>query len=120
MRILAIGINYAPERTSVAPFTTGLCEHLVSHGNEVTVVTAFPYYPEWRVWDDYRGSLYRREMIHGVEVRRVANFVPASFSAWSTTSLSRWRRSSRRCLPANAISSIARARRRPWHLPLIC
>ena len=81
MRILAIGINYAPERTSVAPFTTGLCEHLVSHGNEVTVVTAFPYYPEWRVWDDYRGSLYRREMIHGVEVRRVAHFVPAKPSS---------------------------------------
>src|SRR5438445_11590217 len=77
MRILAIGINYAPERTSVAPFTTGLCEHLVSHGNEVTVVTAFPYYPEGRVWDDYRGPLYRREMIHGVLVRRVAHFVPA-------------------------------------------
>ena len=43
MRILVIGINYAPERTSVAPFTTGLCEHLASHGDEVTVVTAFPY-----------------------------------------------------------------------------
>src|SRR6266849_4215991 len=30
MRILVIGINYAPARTSVAPFTTGLCEHLAS------------------------------------------------------------------------------------------
>jgi colanic acid biosynthesis glycosyl transferase WcaI len=77
MRILVIGINYAPERTSVAPFTTGLCEHLASHGNEVTAVTAFPYYPEWRVWDGYRGSVYRREVINGVEVRRVAHFVPA-------------------------------------------
>jgi putative colanic acid biosynthesis glycosyltransferase WcaI len=77
MRILVIGINYAPEKTSVAPFTTGLCEHLASHGREVTVVTTFPYYPEWRVWDGYRGSLYRRERIHGVDVRRVAHIVPA-------------------------------------------
>jgi colanic acid biosynthesis glycosyl transferase WcaI len=77
MRILVIGINYAPESTSVAPFTTGLCEHLAGQGNQVTVVTAFPYYPEWRVWEGYRGSLYRREVIHGVEVCRVAHFVPA-------------------------------------------
>jgi len=77
MRILVLGINYAPERTSVAPFTTGLCEHLASQGHQVTVVTAFPYYPEWRVWDGYRGRLYRKERINGVEVRRVAHFVPA-------------------------------------------
>jgi colanic acid biosynthesis glycosyl transferase WcaI len=77
MRILVIGINYAPERTSVAPFTTGLCEHLVRSGNDVTAVTAFPYYPEWKVWEGYRGSLYRKERINGVEVRRVAHFVPS-------------------------------------------
>ena len=76
MRILVIGINYAPEKTSVAPFTTGLCEHLASEGHSVTVVTAFPYYPEWRVWDGYRGMLYRRERINGVEVHRVAHYVP--------------------------------------------
>jgi len=76
MRILVLGINYTPERTSVAPFTTGLCEHLAANGNEVTVVTAFPYYPEWRVWDGYRGSLYRKESIHGVTVHRVAHYVP--------------------------------------------
>jgi colanic acid biosynthesis glycosyl transferase WcaI len=76
MRVLVLGINYAPERTSVAPFTTGLCEHLAANGNTVTVVTAFPYYPEWRVWDGYRGSLYRREIINGVAVHRVAHYVP--------------------------------------------
>src|SRR5260370_33378917 len=77
MRTLVSGINHAPGGASVAPFTPGLCEHLAGRGNDVTVVTAFPYYPEWRVWDGYRGSLYRREFIHGVEVRRVAHFVPA-------------------------------------------
>jgi len=76
MRILVLGINYAPEKTSVAPFTTGLCEHLASLGHRVTVVTAFPYYPQWKVWEGYRGSLYRREHLHGVDVRRVAHFVP--------------------------------------------
>jgi hypothetical protein len=76
MRILVLGINYAPERTSVAPFTTGLCEHLAEQGHDVNVVTAFPYYPEWRVWDGYRGCWYRRESIHGVNVRRVWHYIP--------------------------------------------
>jgi len=76
MHILVLGINYAPEKTSVAPFTTGLCEHLAALGHRVTVVTAFPYYPQWKVWEGYRGSLYRRETLHSVEVRRVAHFVP--------------------------------------------
>jgi colanic acid biosynthesis glycosyl transferase WcaI len=76
MRILIIGINYAPERTAVAPFTTGLCEHLASSGHDVTVITAFPYYPEWRVWDGYRGQFFRREVVNGISVRRVWHFVP--------------------------------------------
>ncbi len=76
MRILVLGINYAPEKTSVAPFTTGLCEHLAALGHRVTVVTAFPYYPQWRVWDGYRGELHRKELIRGVEIHRVRHFVP--------------------------------------------
>ncbi len=76
MRILVLGINYVPEKTSVAPFTTGLCEHLAALGHRVSIVTAFPYYPEWRVWDGYRGEFFRREWIRGVEVRRVRHFVP--------------------------------------------
>jgi putative colanic acid biosynthesis glycosyltransferase WcaI len=76
MRVLVIGINYAPEKTSVAPFTTGLCEYLAGKGYEVTVITAFPYYPEWRIWPDYRGRAYLREQTNNVSVRRVWHFVP--------------------------------------------
>jgi len=76
MRVLVIGINYAPEKTSVAPFTTGLGEHLVSKGHEVAVITAFPYYPEWRVLDGYRGRAYLGERINNVSVHRVWHFVP--------------------------------------------
>jgi colanic acid biosynthesis glycosyl transferase WcaI len=77
VRVLVIGINYAPERTGVAPFTTGLCEHLSRAGHDVNVVTAFPYYPEWRVWDGYRGLFYRQEALNGVTVHRIAHYVPS-------------------------------------------
>jgi putative colanic acid biosynthesis glycosyltransferase WcaI len=76
MRLLVLGTNYAPEKTAVSPFTTGLCEHLASGGHEVTVITTFPYYPEWKTWDGYRGRLYQRERINNVAVRRVWHYVP--------------------------------------------
>jgi colanic acid biosynthesis glycosyl transferase WcaI len=76
VHILVIGINYWPEETSVGPFTTGLCEHLVANGHRVSVVTAFPYYPEWRIREGYRGRLRMTETINGVSVRRVRHYVP--------------------------------------------
>src|SRR5258708_6695113 len=80
MRILVLGTNYAPEKTAIAPFITGLCEHLAGRGHDVTVVTAFPYYPEWRVQEGYRGHFYKTELIKNVSVRRVWHFVPSRAS----------------------------------------
>lgn len=83
MRILILGINYYPERTSVSPFTTGLSEHLAAQGHSVHVITAFPYYPEWRIWDSYRGRITQKETVNGVQLRRVIHFIP-----WKPSSLS--------------------------------
>jgi colanic acid biosynthesis glycosyl transferase WcaI len=81
MRILILGINYFPERTSVAPFTTGLSEHLAAQGHVVQVVTAFPYYPEWRIWEGYRGRMTQKEERNGAQIRRVRHFVPRRASS---------------------------------------
>src|SRR5260370_13872285 len=76
MRLLVLGINYAPEKTAVAPFTTGLCEHLSAEGHEVSVITAFPYYPEWKTWEGYRGHWFQDERINNVAIRRVLHYLP--------------------------------------------
>jgi colanic acid biosynthesis glycosyl transferase WcaI len=81
MRILILGINYFPERTSVGPFTTGLSEHLASQGHTVQIVTAFPYYPEWRIWDEYRGRITQKEVRDGVQIRRVRHYIPRRASS---------------------------------------
>lgn len=81
MRVLFFGTNYVPERTGMAPFTTALCEHFASQGHDVNVITTFPYYPEWRVWDGYRGNVTQSQRIKGVAVRRVWHFVPAQASS---------------------------------------
>jgi colanic acid biosynthesis glycosyl transferase WcaI len=76
MRILVVGINYAPDLIGVPKYTTELCEGLASFGHEVRVVTAPPYYPAWRIPDTYRGPFYRTQEVNGVTVTRSPIYVP--------------------------------------------
>jgi len=76
-RILIAGINYAPECISTGKYTSEMAQWLASRGHEVRVVTAAPYYPEWKVWPGYRRWWYQRETIAGVQVIRCPFWVPA-------------------------------------------
>lgn len=76
MRILVLTINYWPEQTGIGAVLTRRCEYLASMGHEVTVCTAMPYYPEWRVDPDYRGKLFLREERKGVKILRSWIWVP--------------------------------------------
>ena len=77
MKILIYGINYAPELTGIGKYSAELAEWLAAHGHEVSVVTAPPYYPQWRVHDGYRAGRYQKEERRGVTVRRAPLWVPA-------------------------------------------
>ena len=81
MRVLALGINYSPDQTGIAPFTTGRCEYLAARGHQVRVCTGFPYYPAWRVRDADRGRLFAREAVNGVTVLRSYAYVPRRVTA---------------------------------------
>lgn len=81
MHILFIGINYWPEETGIAAFTTGRCEYLASRGHQVTIYTTFPYYPDWRTMDGYRRHLLMRERRNGVDIRRSWIYVPKTVTS---------------------------------------
>ena len=83
MRITFVGINYWPDSTGIAPFTTGRCEYLAAHGHQVTVFTGFPYYPQWRIPHHYRWRLKSREERNGVEILRSWLYVPSQVTAHS-------------------------------------
>lgn len=76
MKILVWGINYGPEVTGIAPYNQGLCEFLVSQGNEVHMMTTFPYYPEWKKRVEDQGVIYRKEKMNGVHLHRCWHYVP--------------------------------------------
>lgn len=75
MNILMIGVNYAPEPTGNAPYTTALARSLVARGHTVDVITGYPHYPDWRIPDSYTGRRMT-EVIDGVTVHRYRHFVP--------------------------------------------
>lgn len=80
--VLVVGLNYAPEPTGNAPYTTKLVEGLREQGHEVRVVTGYPHYPWWKVQEGYTG-LSRLESVNDVPVRRLRHTVPAAPRALS-------------------------------------
>lgn len=81
LRVLAIGINFGPEHTGIAPYTTQLCEYLVEQGASVHVFTGVPHYPGWTVDPSCKWRLRRTENRDRLEVRRLRHYVPKKQSA---------------------------------------
>ncbi len=67
MRVLILSIYYDPEPI---PKAAELARELHRRGHQVTVVTAFPHYPEGRLYPGYRLALWRREVRDGVRILR--------------------------------------------------
>ena len=75
--MVIIGINYYPEDSAIGLYTTQKAEYLVKKGFEVTVITGFPYYPQWEIHSDYKNKSYLlKENINGVKVLRSRQYVP--------------------------------------------
>jgi colanic acid biosynthesis glycosyl transferase WcaI len=54
-----------------------MSDWLAERGHEVRVVTSPPYYPAWRIREDYRGAWYRTERVPGKPiVHRTPLYVP--------------------------------------------
>ena len=79
-KILIVGINYRPETTGIAPYTSDLAEYLAASGHRVTVLTGFAHYPAWRVEPGER-RMRAVESCNGVRVLRRRHYVPRAQSA---------------------------------------
>lgn len=77
MKLLILGINYAPEKIGIAVYTSDLARSLVQAGHDVRVLTAKPYYPEWQVQRAYRRPFWWSETCDGVRVLRCPIYVPS-------------------------------------------
>ena len=74
MKILVYSINYAPELTGIGKYNGELVSWLSQRGHDVRVITAPPYYPQWRIDPPYAAWKYaRHENVH-----RCPLWVPSS------------------------------------------
>ena len=76
MRVLVLGLNFAPELIGVGKYTAEFAAWLAGRGHQVRVITAPPYYPEWRVGRGYAAWRYHREIVDGALVLRCPVWVP--------------------------------------------
>ena len=53
-------LNYSPEAVGIGKYNTELAEFLVDEGIDVYVVTAFPYYPAWKISSEYNRYFTQR------------------------------------------------------------
>lgn len=77
MKVLLISLNFYPEDTAIGYYSTETALYLQSQGCEVTVIAGFPYYPQWKIWDDYRKKgLYDIENYKCIKILRFRQYVP--------------------------------------------
>jgi colanic acid biosynthesis glycosyl transferase WcaI len=77
MKILVASINFAPDHSGIALYSTDLPVFFAEKGHQVTMVTGFPYYPQWRKRPEDRRKLFAAEQYKGVRVLRGYLYVPS-------------------------------------------
>lgn len=81
LRVLIVGLNFAPETTSTGRYSGELADWLAHAGHLIKVISAPPYYPDWKIGDGHRRLYYRREnfgmALSKVAVIRCPIYVPA-------------------------------------------
>lgn len=82
MRILIVAQYFYPETVGAGIWIHQLASDLVQAGHEVIVVTGFPNYPEGIVFEGYRGRVFQREWVDGVDVIRTYLYTSSNRSFW--------------------------------------
>jgi len=79
-KILIIGINFFPEPTGIGKYSSEMAFSFADKGLDVSVITAYPYYPDWKVFNGYSNRGYSREVIRNVKVTRCPFYVPTQLT----------------------------------------
>lgn len=76
MHIQIYSVNFFPEATGIGKYTGEMAAWFAQRGHLVSVLTGFPYYPEWKLGGEYRRTRFRSEHWEGVTIRRVPHYIP--------------------------------------------
>ncbi|WP_259070319.1 WcaI family glycosyltransferase [Mucilaginibacter sp. X4EP1] len=85
-KVLLISQNFAPEPTGIGKYNGEMMNWLASNGYDCTVITTYPYYPQWEVQEPYKKKSFwfKKEIIEHPEsntrsiIHRCPLYVPAN------------------------------------------
>lgn len=77
MKILIYSLNFHPELTGIGKYSGELAEWLAKKNHEVRVITAPPYYPNWKIGDGYKSWVWRFERQSDVSIWRCPIWIPS-------------------------------------------
>ncbi len=80
MNIVIYSLNYSPELTGIGKYNGEMAPWLADQGHSVDVITAPPYYPEWKVHNGFSNKRFGSDIQNGVTVHRCPLYIPASLS----------------------------------------
>ncbi len=76
MKVLIYSANFLPDQVGIGKYSGEMAQWLAAQGHNVHVITAPPYYPQWKVRAGYRWPPYRREHLPGITIWRAPLWVP--------------------------------------------
>lgn len=78
MHVLFLTDNFPPEGNAPATRTYEHAREWVRLGHKVTIITGAPNFPEGVVFPGYKNKWYQKELVDGIEVRRVKTYITAN------------------------------------------
>lgn len=78
MKLLFLSDNFPPEVNAPASRTFDHCKEWVKRGDEVTIITCAPNFPNGKVYDGYKNKLWQSEIMEGIRVIRVWSYIVAN------------------------------------------
>lgn len=78
MKILFLTDNFPPEVNAPATRTYEHCKEWVKAGHDVTVITCHPNFPVGRVYEGYKNTWEKKEVVDGINVIRVWTYISSN------------------------------------------
>lgn len=77
MKFMLYSLNYTPELTGIGKYNGELAPFLAEQGEVVDVITAAPYYPEWKIHNGHKNKWLTVAEAENLIVHRCPLYVPS-------------------------------------------
>lgn len=81
MNFILYSLNHSPELTGIGKYNGELAPELAKRGIQTLVVTAPPYYPEWKRHINFRNWWTKKDSGSGITVYRCPIYIPTKVTA---------------------------------------